>query len=191
MLVKRFEFENYIFMLVLYILCFIYIFYINTQYICLILLIVLNLFYILLFYSDINNDSVMKLFVFFPLEIPVRIIILFWWLLLMSSNSWLINTLSTLRKKFIDNDTGINLGKESNYENKNHLIIFLVCSTVLLWILHLLSTQNIRTLFPKFSGFPTINTVNVIIIVSGLALTSVSLFLNDKLESNTKIVTTQ
>lgn len=191
MLIKRFEFENYIFMLVLYLLCFVYLYYLNTEYICIILLIFLNLFYLLLFYNDIDDYSTVKLFLFVPLEFPVRIIILIWWVLLIISNSWLINTMSILRKKFIHKETGINLGKKSNYMTKNYLLASLICGTILFWVLHLSSTQNTQRLIPKFSGSPSINTVNVIVISLGIVIISVSLFLNDQLTSNTKIITTQ
>ena len=176
------QIENYLFMMVLYILCFIYIFSVRTEYVCLILLICLNLFYVLLFLGDINKSVLIQIFIY---KIPVRIIILLLWLLLMVSNSWLINTFRILRAKFSNSDTGIDLGSKSNYKTKNQIILLLVCSVTLLLFLHLLSISVLPTLNPA------INVLTLIIIVVCCILTSITIQLNDQLSSNTKIITTQ
>lgn len=99
--------------------------------------------------------------------------------------------MSVLRKKFFDKETGINLGKESNYRIKKYLINSLICGTIFFWILHLSSMKNIRELIPNLSMFPTQNKTNLAIIALGIVASSASLFLNDQLASNTKIITTQ
>jgi hypothetical protein len=176
------QIENYLFMMVLYILCFIYIFSLRTEYVCLILLICLNLFYVLLFLSDINKSVLIQIFIY---KIPVRIIILLLWLLLMVSNNWLINTFRILRAKFTNSDTGIDLGSKKNHKTKNQIILLLVCSVILLLFLHLLSISVLPTLNPAT------NVLTLIIIVVCLILTSITIHLNDELSSNTRIITTQ
>lgn len=179
------ELDNYGFMLILYILCFVYLFIVNTEYVCLILLVSLNLFFILLFFHDIEGSSSIKLFAFYPLEIPARLIILIWWLLLVASNSWLINTYEILRKKF-KNEEKINLGSKNNYELKSQIIILIVSSTILFLFFHLLSTQGIESYMKSFSK---VNTLKLIISVAGIISISVSMFLNDEFASNMKTIT--
>ena len=92
-MVRQLEIENYVFMSILYVLCFVYLFKVNTEYICFILLLILNLFYILIFLTDIEGTSNVEIF---TIEIPIRIIILIQWFLLIYSNSWFINTFDKL-----------------------------------------------------------------------------------------------
>lgn len=184
----RLDIENYIFLVVLYILCFVYLFKVNTEYLCSILLIILNIFYLLLFLSDIEGNSNIKLFLFTPVEIPLKLIILIFWSLLIASNSWFINTLEKVHRKFSNSEKGSNFGSEENYKIKDYVKILLVCGTILLLLVHLISLQIVQSHIPKSIR---INSVKLLVIVIGLALTSVSIYMNDKLSSNTKIITQQ
>lgn len=184
----RLDIENYIFLVVLYILCFVYLFKVNTEYLCSILLIILNIFYLLLFLSDIEGNSNIKLFLFTPVEIPLKLIILIFWSLLIASNSWFINTLEKVHRKFSNSEKGSNFGSEENYKIKDYIKILLVCGTILLLLVHLISLQIVQSHIPKSIR---INSVKLLVIVIGLALTSVSIYMNDKLSSNTKIITQQ
>lgn len=181
------QIENYGFMVVLYVLCFVYIFYPNTEYICFIILIVLNLFYLLLFYNDIDTRSSINVL---SLEIPVKMVIILWWLSLMSSNAWLIDTYRKLRVNFEKIETGINLGERKNYVMKNQIIILLIFNIILFLFLHLLSIQYssqksvVIDLIPK-------NMIKIIITLSGVVISSTLLYLNNELSTNTKIITTQ
>lgn len=167
-------------MMVLYVLCFVYIFFKNTEYVCLVLLLCLNIFYILLFSGDIGNTTI-DLFIFYTLNIPTRVMTLLLWVLIMISNSWLIMTLMTLRSKFLNSDSGINLGSKYNYIIKDKIIIFLICSSIAMLSLHLLSVAQIP--------FIPNNRLKLIVLIAGFLLTTVSLQLNNELSSNTKIIT--
>lgn len=176
-MVRQVEIENYVFMLILYILCFVYLFKVNTEYICFILLLILNLFYILIFLSDIEGTSNVEIF---TLEIPIRIIILILWFLLIYSNSWFINTFDKLRRKF-NNETGAGFGTP-NYNAKNLIKIYLVLGSILLILLHLVSVKDIPTIIPT-------NSVKILLSVSGIMITCFSFGLNSELSSYTKILT--
>lgn len=184
----RLDIENYIFLVILYILCFVYLFKVNTEYLCSILLIILNIFYLLLFLSDIEGISNIKLFIFTPVEIPLKLIILIFWLLLIASNSWFINTLEKVHRKFSNSEKGSNFGSEENYKIKEYIKILLVCGTILLLLVHLISLQIVESYIPKSIR---INSVKLLIIAVGLVLTSISIYMNDKLSSNTNIITQQ
>ena len=179
------QIENYAFMLVLYVLCFVYLFFPNTEYVCLIFLLILNLFYAMLFYSDVHNWSKID---FLSIKIPMKIVIIMWWLSLMISNSWMINTYGNLRKKFENSESGINIGVK-NHDIKKQILILLVCNIALFLFLHLLSIHGDE---PKKSAKLILeNTIKIITTLSGVAISSVLLYLNDKLSTNTKIITTQ
>lgn len=172
---KRFDYENYLFILVLYILCFVYLFSVNTEYICLILLLFLNLFYILLYYNDVDNSS-LELFFMIPFQIPVRMILFIWWLLIIISNSWILNTFGILHKKF--GREGVNFGSKKNHQMKNTILATLLISTVLLWVLHMISIMDL----------PLVGSMKIVLIMIGITITSISVYLNDELESNTKVI---
>jgi hypothetical protein len=184
----RLDIENYVFLVVLYILCFVYFFKVNTEYLCSILLIILNVFYLLLFLSDIEGNSNINLFIFTPVEIPLKLIILFFWLLLIASNSWFINTLEKVHRKFSNSEKGSNFGSEENYKIKDYIKILLVCGTILLLLIHLISLQVAQSYIPKSIRM---NSVKLLVIVIGLVSTSISIYMNDKLSSNTNIITQQ
>ncbi len=175
------QIENYGFMLVLYLLCFVYLFFPNTELVCLIFLTILNIFYLVLFYNDINNYGQID---FLSLKIPTRIVVILWWLSLMISNSWFINTYRNLRKKFENSVSGIKLGEKNN-NIKKHILILLVCNMILFLFLHLLSIQNIEI------RIISLNMVKIIITFTGVTISSILLYLNNELSTNTKIITTQ
>lgn len=175
---------NYGFMLVLYVLCFVYLFYPNTEYVCLIFLMILNLFYVLLFLGDVNNLSQIDIL---SINIPMRVVIILWWLSLLISNSWLINTYRNLRKKFENSESGINIG-ENNKNIKKQILILLVCNIILFVFVHLLSMQVES---PGSAKIMSKNTIKIITTLSGVAISTILLYLNDKLSTNTKIITTQ
>lgn len=183
---------NYGFMLVLYVLCFVYLFYPNTEYVCLIFLLILNFFYVLLFLSDVNNLSRIDIL---SIEIPMKIVIILWWSSLLISNSWLINTYINLRKKFENSASGINIG-ENNKNIKKQILILLVCNIILFVFVHLLSIEESSSVSAKIMSKNTIdimskNTMKIITTLSGVALSAILFYLNDKLSTNTKIITTQ
>ena len=169
-------------------LCFFYIFKVNTEYLCSILLIILNIFYILLFFTDIDGTSNINLFIFTSISIPIRIVVLIFWLLLIVSNSWLINTFDKLNQKFINNENGRIFGSDENYKIKKFIKLSLVCGSLLLILLHIISLQSVQLYIPKPIR---LNTVKLIISVIGITITSFSIYLNDNLSSNTKTITQQ
>ena len=184
------QIANYGFMLVLYLLCFVYLFYPNTEYVCLIFLMILNLFYVLLFYSDVDNLSQIVLH---SINIPMKLVIILWWLSLLISNSWFINTYRNLRKKFEKSESGINVG-DKNHNIKKQILILLVCNIILFLFVHLLSIKwgDVSEILPKSSTkFVSINTIKIITTLSGVAISSLLLYLNNTLSTNTKIITTQ
>ena len=176
---------NYGFMLVLYVLCFVYLFYPNTEYVCLIFLMILNIFYVLLFLSDVDNLSQIDIL---SINIPMRVVIILWWLSLLISNSWLINTYRNLRKKFENSESGINIG-ENNKNIKKQILILLVCNIILFVFVHLLSMQGVES--TGSAKIVSKNTIKIITTLSGVAISTTLLYLNDKLSTNTKIITTQ
>ena len=176
---------NYGFMSVLYVLCFVYLFYPNTEYVCLIFLMILNIFYVLLFLSDVDNLSQIDIL---SINIPMRVVIILWWLSLLISNSWLINTYRKLRKKFENSESGINIG-ENNKNIKKQILILLVCNIILFVFVHLLSMQGVES--TGSAKIVSKNTIKIITTLSGVAISTTLLYLNNKLSTNTKIITTQ
>jgi hypothetical protein len=112
-------------------------------------------------------------------------------------NAWLINTFRILRTKFESRASGIKLGDHHNYDTKNQIIILLVCDVVLMLFLHLLSTSShqpdkeTQTKIKLLNMCLTMNTPKMLLTLSGVIISSVLLYLNDKLSMNTKIITTQ
>jgi hypothetical protein len=144
-----------------------------------------------LFYSDVSGASSID---FLSIKIPMQLVIILWWLSLTISNSWLINTYRDLRKKFENSVSGINIG-ENNHNIKKQILILLVCNIILFVFAHLLSIKwgeapegSTRLSSTKFVSK---NTIKIITTLSGVAISSTLLYLNDKLSTNTKIITTQ
>jgi hypothetical protein len=173
-------------MLVLYILTFVCLFKSNTEYLCSILLLILNIFYLLLFLSDVEVTSTLKLFIFIPIEIPIRFIILIIWSLLIVSNSWFINTIDKLHRKLDNTEKGMDFGSIAISEIKKYVKIFLVCSSILLVLLHVISLQNLQQYIPSIVR---VNTVKLVILAGGIMFSSLSIYLNDNLSSITNIIT--
>ena len=117
----------------------------------------------------------------------MRVVIILWWLSLLISNSWLINTYRNLRKKFENSESGINIG-ENNKNIKKQILILLVCNIILFVFVHLLSIQESSSGAAKIMSK---NTIKIITTLSGVAISTTLLYLNDKLSTNTKIITTQ
>ena len=88
-----FDFENHLFFLSIYVLCFIYLFQVNTEYPSMILLALLNFVYILVHFISVSETNVKIL----GFEVPLRVIILIIWLVKSLSIMHLIKTL----KQFI------------------------------------------------------------------------------------------
>ena len=179
---------NYGFMLVLYVLCFVYLFYPNTEYVCIIFLMMLNIFYVPLFYADVNSQIVIH-----SMEIPMKIVIILWWLSLLVSNSWLIKIYVNLRKKIGYSESGIDIG-DKNKNIKKQILILLVCDIILFIFVHLLSIEwgdESKKISKPSTKLVSINTIKIFTTLSGIAISSILLYLTDILSSHTKIITTQ
>jgi hypothetical protein len=140
-----------------------------------------------LFYADVNSQIVIH-----SIEIPMKIVIILWWLSLLVSNSWLINTYINLRKKIGNSKSGIDIG--DNNKTKKQILILLVCDIILFIFVHLLSIEwgdESKKLSKLSTKLVSINTIKIFTTLSGIAISSILLYLTDILSSHTKIITTQ
>lgn len=184
-----FDFENHLFFLSIYVLCFIYLFQVNTEYPSMILLALLNFVYILVHFISVSETNVKIL----GFEVPLRVIILIIWSLLMMANIWLVKTYINLRATFSKKGEKINLGKKENFEDKKNLKFMLVYGTISLLMLHILSDYNgvlMSIISKRANCLAERNTMKIVFSAIGLVTSFASALLSDRFSSNTNIITT-
>lgn len=197
------ESMKYIFMIVAYILCIVYMYKPNTEYMCFILFIVLHVFLLILFFgSSVKNiGSSIKIF---PFDIgiwngfvPIKFIFIIGWILLLVANSILIQTYRVLHAAFGTVGQPIDLGDSDNYLSKDNLKIFMIITTILLWILMTFNSVNVENILQKTKFNIFLNNIkqiknssSLIIAISTLLFSSLSVYLSQQLGSNTRTITT-
>jgi hypothetical protein len=175
--------ENNIFLVSLYVLCFVYLYAINSEYPSMILLTLLNFVYLFFYFPRISKESSIKAFVVYPLKISIRVIIIVSWLLLMVANIWLINHHSALRVQNFKKKQRSNLGKVKNTD-KTNLKIVITCGTLSILMLHLLSDNgDLESMLPPFLS-SKINMAKIGLSIVGLALSLTSAQLSSELSSS-------
>ena len=169
-----------------YLLCFLFLYSTNTEYLCLILLLLLNLFLLLFFYYHfiINKNSFLPTITMIPYmilgwngKIPLYVIFLITWSLLFIANTMLINTYRKLHSKFSSMNS-IDLGSLKHYNDKNYLKLFMIITTLLLFILITLS----------FTNLPLDNNIKLLLSILSLVISSICIFLSNKIAKNTNII---
>lgn len=202
------ETTKFIFLFIAYILCFIFLEKTNTEYICYILFLVLHIFLLTLFISSGMAKGIGNMITVIPFNIlmwdgkvPINIIFILGWALLFVATSILINTYRVLHKAFSSIDKPIDLGDFKNYTIKEHLKIFMIVSTILLWVLFTFNVIN--TDYVNFSNkksrisyiidqfIKAKNNILIFVSFGTLVLSSSSVFLSQQLSINTMTITTQ
>lgn len=176
------NFENHVFLVLMYIVCLVYLYRVNSEYPSMILLALVNFVYIFFYFPIISNDASL---VIFRLKIPVQLMILINWSLLMVANIWSINNNMDIRNKFSKKNQKANLGKKKNYTDKMNLKILITCGTLSVLVLHLLSLESF---VPKLS-YSNIGIARLVSSVVGLAFSIASVQLSGEIIENTRIIT--
>ena len=172
------NFENHIFLVLMYVVCLIYLYAFNSEYPSMILLALVNFVYIFFYFPIISKDASL---VIFRLKISVWLMILINWSLLMVANIWSINHYMAIRNKFSKKSQKVNLGKKQNYTDKMNLKVFITCGTISVLVLHLLSLESLSS--------PNFGIARIVSSVVGLAFSIASVQLSGEIIENTRIIT--
>ena len=172
------NFENHVFLVLMYIVCLVYLYRVNSEYPSMILLALVNFVYIFFYFPIISNDASL---VIFRLKIPVQLMILINWSLLMVANIWSINNNMAIRNKFSKKNQKANLGKKKNYTDKMNFKILITCGTISVLVLHLLSLESLSS--------PNFGIARIVSSVVGLAFSIASVQLSGEIIENTRIIT--
>lgn len=184
------DYLKYIYVLVLYVICFVYMFKGKTEYISFIILISLNIFSLLFVFTLKGTGSKLTLIPFHILlwdgTIPLKIIYIISWFLLLVANAILINTYRLLHSKYSIVGKSVDLGDPKNYRIKDGLKTTIILNIIFLWILFISITliDNI-----SFYNKET-NIFKLFVSIGSLSLSSINIYQSKTLANNTKIITT-
>jgi hypothetical protein len=148
---------DYLYLSIVYLICFIFMCSKKTEYFCFILLYILNFYFLITFLSNDKSETMKKL------------IFIIGWILLFVANTILIRTYILLHGVY--GSRQIDFGDIKNLEIKNNLKLTLIFGTISLWILY-------------FFDFKSAFALPVII------LSSVSVYLSQRLSRKTRIIST-
>ena len=176
------NFQNHVFLVLMYIVCLIYLHTVNSEYPSMILLALVNFVYIFFYFPIISKDASL---VIFRLKISVWLMILINWSLLMVANIWSINNYIAIRNKFSKKNQKADLGKKKNYTDKMNLRFFITCGTISVLVLHLLSLESF---IPQLLS-PNVGIARIVSSVVGLAFSIASVQLSGEIIENTRIIT--
>jgi hypothetical protein len=184
-------------------LCFLFLQKKNSEYMCLILFLVLHILLFFLFVTDaMKGVGIFITIIPFSSslwngKISTNLIFEISWTLLLISHSLLINTYRVLHKAFLVVGKSIDLGDVSNYSLKDNLKVFMITTTVFLWMLILINIFDYNSTTSQTSSkmkrlwFITKNNTAITVSVGALVFSSLSVYYSQLLMKRTSIITTQ